>query len=181
MTARRNSVNISALSPYVRQLNAGKLAGITQTSQAEMPGMETSDAVSAVVRETQRRKRKGSGESKEDLFDFQLRSYGLPRFERQYPFAKEATGRQWKLDFANLEYKLAVEIEGLVVQRLAGELVVRGRHASITGFKEDCIKYATAAQLGWTVLRFEQSQVVDGTAIAFTQRVLYAKGWNPNE
>ena len=113
--------------------------------------------------------------SKEDDFDFQCRAYRLPRFERQYPFAK-SLGRRWLFDFAWPERKIAIEIEGLVVQKLAGQLVVRGRHASITGFKEDCIKYASAAVLGWRVLRFEQSQVKDGTAIEFAQRVLLPSG-----
>lgn len=156
-----------------------------------MPGM-TNEAVSVITALNQRRskKRKDGEDSPEDRFDFQLRSYGLPKFERQVRFAK-SIGRRWAFDFACAQYMLAVEIEGLVVQRVhiatmangrvvdvKPELVCRGRHASITGFKEDAIKYASAAQLGWTVLRFEQSQVKDGTAIDMTMRVLYARGWS---
>lgn len=110
-------------------------------------------------------------------FALHVRAYRLPDPERELRFAK-AIGREWRFDFAWRAFMVAVEIEGLVVQRLAGELVVRGRHGSITGFKEDCVKYASAAMLGWTVLRFEQSQVKDATAIEYTQRVLAARGWH---
>ncbi len=114
--------------------------------------------------------------SPEDLFAAQCRQYRLPAVEPQYRFAK-AIGRQWRFDFAFVDYKLAVEIEGLVVMRLAGELVVRGRHASIKGIKDDMEKYNTAALLGWTVLRFEQQAVKPERAIHMTQRVLAARGW----
>lgn len=124
------------------------------------------------------KKRKRS--SKADDFDYQCRQYGLPAPARELVFAK-IIGRRWRFDFAfGAPYMVAVEIEGLVVRRLpSGELTVGGRHASISGFKADAIKYATAAVLGWTVLRFEQSQVKDRTAIGFTQELLCAKGWKP--
>lgn len=112
-----------------------------------------------------------------ELFNFQLTTRGFPPFEREHRFAKVTHGRQWRFDFAFAPYKIAVEIEGLVVRRIGGELVVQGRHATISGYKEDCIKYATAAELGWHVLRFEQSQVKDETAIMLTKRVLVSKGW----
>lgn len=142
-----------------------------------MPGMETDDAAKVLIAEERRKEAKrAKSESKEDLFDFQLRAHRVPTFVRQYPFAK-SIGRRWLFDFANEDFHLAVEVEGLVVVRMNGELIVKGRHASITGFREDCLKYASAAMLGWTVLRFEQQQVKDGTAIDMTMRVLYARGW----
>lgn len=113
----------------------------------------------------------------EDLFAAQCRQYRLPPFERQHMFAKQLLGRRWMFDFGFVGYKLAVEIEGLVVMRLAGELVVRGRHASIKGIKDDMEKYNTAALLGWTVLRFEQQAVKPERAIHMTQRVLASRGW----
>jgi very-short-patch-repair endonuclease len=114
--------------------------------------------------------------SPEELFKAQCRSFRLPPVAPQLRFAK-SIGRQWRFDFAFPDYKLAVEIEGLVVMRLAGELVVRGRHASIKGIKEDMQKYNTAALLGWTVLRFEQNDVKSERAINMTQRVLASRGW----
>src|SRR5690349_12801706 len=82
---------------------------------------------------------------------------GLPAFEREYVFA-HSIGRRWRFDFAWPQYRLAVEIEGLVVMRIGGELVCKGRHASIQGFKDDCEKYAWAVFFGWHVMRFEQSK-----------------------
>lgn len=112
----------------------------------------------------------------EELYGEQCRAFRLPAVEPQLRFAK-AIGRQWRFDFAFPQYKLAVEIEGLVVMRLAGELVVRGRHASIKGIKDDMEKYNTAALFGWTVLRFQQQDVKPKRAIEMTMRVLAARGW----
>lgn len=135
----------------------------------------------------------------EELFAAQCRAYRLPAVEQQYRFAK-AVGRQWRFDFAFPEYHLAVEIEGLIVMRVwAAKLigpgpiaangrvvnvsevkpttVTMGRHATITGMREDCDKYNTAAMLGWTVLRFEQKAIKPGDAVNMTMRVLAAKGW----
>lgn len=130
------------------------------------------DALAQRIRERKKPKRKP-----EDEFEFQLRAHKLPEAARNWMFAKAAMGRQWRFDFAFIPYLVAVEVEGLVVRRIGGELVVQGRHATVTGFREDCVKYASAALLGWTVLRFEQSQVKDGYALEMTQRVLMARGW----
>jgi hypothetical protein len=65
--------------------------------------------------------------------------------------------------------------------RIGGELVCKGRHASISGFKDDCEKYAWATVLGWRVMRFEQSQVKDKTAIDMVVRALSALPLVPYE
>lgn len=125
-----------------------------------------------------------------DLFASQSRMNRLPEFTREHPFAKNV-GRNWRFDFCwNLApgtyglkrpIRLAVEIEGIVMRRVEIgeklEWIMGGRHATIAGFKEDCIKYSTAALLGWTVLRFEQSQVKKKFAIAMTMRVLHRMGY----
>jgi len=127
--------------------------------------------------------KKSEKEKPEDHFDYAIRSHELPVCVRQLKFAKEAFGRNWMFDFAWPEYKVAVEIEGLVMRQLrdhrTSEKVwcVYGRHATITGIKEDMVKYNTAALLGWTLLRFEQSMVKDGQAIAMTMRTLASRGW----
>lgn len=98
----------------------------------------------------------------------------MPPTHREYEFAK-SVGRKWRVDFAWPDVKLGVEIEGLVVRRIGKQLVTTGRHAHPDGFREDCRKYATAAILGWTILRFERDQVLDGEALAYTVRVLRAR------
>jgi very-short-patch-repair endonuclease len=138
----------------------------------------------------------------EDDFAFQCKTRGLPTPAREWEFAKKAFGRRWRLDFAFLDFKLAVEIEGLVVTRaLVGgqripitvrgkpaiavvegqeRLVSMGRHAHADGFREDCRKYSAAAELGWTVIRFDPQMVKKREAIEHTMRCLIARGWkNP--
>ena len=131
-----------------------------------------------------------------EKFADQCAERALPDHEREFYFAKEI-GRRWRFDFAWPLHRLAVEIEGLVVFRgwlakLAGpapivrdgyvtnvvsvqsQMIVMGAHATITGFREDCEKYAWARALGWSVIRFEQSQVRDKFAIDMTARCLAA-------
>lgn len=111
-----------------------------------------------------------------ELFATHCRAFCLPPFQRELQFAMEL-GRKWRFDFAFRKYMMAVEIEGLSVRRLAGELVVMGRHASIQGIKDDMEKYNAAVLLGWSVLRFEQKSVQPKLAIETTIRVLAARGW----
>jgi len=110
----------------------------------------------------------------EDLFAFHCKSFKLPTFERNHRFAL-SIGREWRFDFAWKQLAIAVEIEGLVVRRIGGQIVTMGRHANPEGFREDCRKYAAAALLGWTVLRFEQDMVTKGEAIALTQRLIHQR------
>jgi hypothetical protein len=117
-------------------------------------------------------------------FESALKAAQVPPFVKELPFAKQLK-RQWRFDFAfgwPSGIRLAVEIEGMVMrQDRQGNWQMGGRHGNIAGFEEDCVKYNTAALLGWTVLRFTGSQVKSGFAIAMTQRVLYARGWRPSQ
>lgn len=136
----------------------------------------------------------------ERMFAEQCAQYRLPPPITQHMFAKEAMGRRWAFDFCWPEYKVAAEIEGLVVRKVyvlsttIGAPIVKGnvvanlkevkpmtvtmgRHATITGMREDAEKYNSAALLGWTVLRFEQNSVKPGTALEVTMKMLAAKGW----
>lgn len=148
-----------------------------QPKQGEIAGMETCDAATMLMDDKRRRNAKAEKITPEDQFDFDVRRFGLPKFERQWPFAREI-GRKYKADFCSLEFRLIVEIEGLIVRRLpGGEIVLGGRHGTIGGFRDDCERQAIATELGWAYLRFEQSAVKSGAAIEHTQRVLVARGW----
>lgn len=122
-----------------------------------------------------------SGSTPEELFASQCRMFRLPPFEQQLLFAKEKLGRLWRFDFAWPQYKLAVEINGVNVQnvRVNGKprLVVLGRHASIEGLRSEYEKMRAAANLGWSVLPFLQSDVKPQHAITETMRELAARGW----
>jgi very-short-patch-repair endonuclease len=127
----------------------------------------------------QRQEKRKAKTSEAELFEFQCRAHKLPAFVREAEFAKQAFGRRWRFDFCWEQYKLAAEIEGIVMRKVGGEFIVGGRHGSIAGFIEDCDKYNHAALLGWTVLRFAQKVVKSGEAINMTMRVLHARGWKP--
>jgi very-short-patch-repair endonuclease len=134
---------------------------------------------SLAAEKPKRRKRGDPRKDPSELFAFECDRQLLPKPAREHRFAKKI-GRQWRFDFAFLKFKLAVEIEGLVVRKIGGETVVTGRHATISGFREDCEKYATAtAVFGWSVLRFEQGQVRNGYALDMTKRALALRGWKP--
>lgn len=131
-----------------------------------------SESAELFAREVRRSKRT----QHEDALDYALRALKLPPFVREFPFGK-GIGRRWRFDFAFLEpWKIAIEVEGLVVRKIGGRMVSTGAHANITGFREDCEKYAWAAILGWTVLRFEQHQAV-GEGLELIERLFASRGW----
>ena len=72
--------------------------------------------------------------------------------EREYRFAPP---RRWRFDFAWVEHRLAVEVEG-------GHWV--GGHAG-RWFERDAEKYNAAAIGGWRVLRFTPAMIRDGRAV----------------
>jgi len=111
----------------------------------------------------------------EQLFAFQCAAEKLPSHVREYCFAL-SIGRAWRFDFAWPDLKVAVEIEGLVKRFINGKPYMLGRHATFSGFTEDCIKYANANILGWHVLRFNQALVKDGSAIELTAQ-MFVKPW----
>ena len=58
--------------------------------------------------------------------------------------------RKWRFDYANVEKKIAIEIEGGVW--------VAGRHTRGKGYINDLEKYNQAQLLGWRVFRYTPSQ-----------------------
>lgn len=155
--------------------------------QLGLGNMVTNEAARVLQAVKDQGKRNSSKSKPEETFDFECRTRGLPPYLRNHQFAKQAMGRGWKFDFCWIQYKLAVEIEGLVMRQLyehphAGAQrvwVVYGRHATIDGLTEDMRKYNAASRLGWALMRFDQRMVKDGTAITETMQELAARGWQP--
>lgn len=54
--------------------------------------------------------------------------------------------RKWRFDFCVPEIRLAVEYEGIYSEK--------SRHTTRVGYTGDAIKYNTATQLGWKILRY---------------------------
>lgn len=89
----------------------------------------------------------------EELFAVQVRALKLPEPVREHRFCK----RMWRFDFAWVEQKIAVEVEG--------GTWTNGRHSRGTGIAADMEKYNHAAILGWRVLRFNNHMVKKGVAV----------------
>ena len=68
--------------------------------------------------------------------------------EREYRFHHE---RRWRADFAHLEARCLIEVEGGVW--------VQGRHNRAAGFNADLEKYLEAGLAGWRVYRFGPDQI----------------------
>jgi very-short-patch-repair endonuclease len=77
-----------------------------------------------------------------------LKCHGISGYEIEYRFHPP---RRWRFDFAWLDRKLAVEVDG-------GEWS-RGRHTRGKGFSGDCEKMNQATIDGWRVLRFTGSEI----------------------
>lgn len=54
--------------------------------------------------------------------------------------------RKFRFDIALLNYKIAIEYEGV--------FSAKSRHTTVTGYSRDAEKYNLASSLGWKVLRY---------------------------
>ena len=89
---------------------------------------------------------------------FQIRAFHLPEPERE---AKLAPGREFRTDFYDPPYKLALEVEGGSWSH--------GAHTRGARFESDCLKYDRIALEGITLLRFTADMVHSGLALAFIE------------
>jgi very-short-patch-repair endonuclease len=110
------------------------------------------------------------GSEPERAMETHLKQAGFTGYVREYQFAPP---RRWRFDFAWLDQKLAIEIEGGVFG--TGRQHTPGRHSRGVGLTADCVKYAEAMCLGWRVLRVTPAQVgMDraGPALGWIERLL---------
>lgn len=94
------------------------------------------------------------GSPGEELLAFQLKALKIEGWQREYHFHPM---RQWRVDFAFLSQRLAVEIEG---GHWSG-----GRHTRGSGFERDIAKYNALVIDGWRLLRFTSAMVKSGDAL----------------
>lgn len=71
-----------------------------------------------------------------------------PRAEHQFAYP-----RRWRFDFAWIQHRVAVEIDG--------GLFVAGRHGRGAGIIQDAEKMLEAAARGWRVIRVPSVWIVD--------------------
>lgn len=84
-----------------------------------------------------------------------LAAIKLPIPVKEYKFHPT---RKWRLDWAFVDAKLAVEQEGGIWSQ--------GRHTRGSGFVADMAKYNALAIEGWSLLRFTPRQIITGECYA---------------
>jgi very-short-patch-repair endonuclease len=91
----------------------------------------------------------------EDELLFQMNAIKLPLPDREHRFDQE---RRYRFDFAWIDIKFAVEVEGGTFKN--------GRHNTGVGFENDCQKYDLAMRQGWTIYRCTGGMVKSGQAVS---------------
>lgn len=102
-----------------------------------------------------------SGSPLEAALLMQIQAAGLPAPVREFAFAKEATGRLWRLDLCWPDRMFGVEVQG-------GSFV-SGRHQGGQGSEQDDVKAVVALFLGWRVVRVNTHMCDDGRALLLVE------------
>ena len=84
----------------------------------------------------------------EQTFIWLIKDSKLPMPISEYKFCPN---RRWRFDFAWINEKIAVEIEG--------GIWIQGRHNRGTGFLKDLEKYNNAVLNGWKILRYANNNL----------------------
>jgi len=132
------------------KLNGGKTWGMGQAKAAAIRAIEVVEPSPVVAPAKKKRVRKPAA-AKSSAPDHNAEffvSVGLSGFVQEHRFHDV---RKWRFDFAWTAQKVALEIEG--------GAWTGGRHTRGAGFIADMLKYNTATELGWRILRFTPDQV----------------------
>ena len=100
----------------------------------------------------------------ENLFAMQLDSAGLTGYVREY---QAIPGRRFRFDFAWLEQRLLVEVNG--------GTYTQGAHSTGQGIARDYEKANLAQLAGWRVLTFDCKAVKSGEAVEVIRQALEAE------
>ena len=84
----------------------------------------------------------------EILFKTFCKAFNMPEPIMEHRFL---LSRRFRFDYAFMEYRIAVEVEGGVW--------IQGRHTRGIGFIKDMEKYNLATAEGWKILRFTPQQL----------------------
>jgi very-short-patch-repair endonuclease len=71
------------------------------------------------------------------------------------------------VDFANVDMRIAVEIEGGT-----WSLRAKSRHTTGSGFHNDCHKYNELSMMGWIILRGDAKMVKDLSLLKYLERAI---------
>jgi very-short-patch-repair endonuclease len=118
--------------------------------------------MTVLAKQLAREQKKAAREHLELTFKSHLVAHGLrDGWVCQYKFME---GRKFAIDFAWVDKKLAIEIEG--------GTWINGGHNRGKIFESNCEKYNELAKRGWTLFRFTTGMVTSGQAIMFVQDFL---------
>lgn len=102
-----------------------------------------------------------------DMFRRKLAAFVGCEIKSEHIFSQ---GRRWRIDFAIVDLKIGIEIEGGVW--------TNGRHVRGKGFIEDMEKYNAAVTLGWVILRFTPQDLNKITTFETVKKVVELKKRN---
>lgn len=91
----------------------------------------------------------------------QLAILGISPPESEFRFCE----RKWRFDWAYPEKLLAIEYQGGAYYKGMG-------HQTTAGFTKDCLKFSTAASLGWRIILVTAGMVRDGSAAQLIEKAL---------
>ena len=98
----------------------------------------------------------------EDKLEFQLKSAKITGFTREYKFHSK---RRWRLDFAWIDQKIGVEVEG-------GIWLPRSGHNTGVGISRDVEKGNALTLLGWKLIRVTGKMIKNGEALNIIESIL---------
>jgi len=98
----------------------------------------------------------------EDKLEFQLKSAKITGFTREYKFHPK---RRWRLDFAWVDQKIGVEVEG-------GIWLPRSGHNTGVGISRDVEKGNSLTLLGWKLIRVTGKMIKSGEALNIIESIL---------
>ena len=98
----------------------------------------------------------------EDKLEFQLKSAKITGFTREYKFHSK---RRWRLDFAWINQKIGVEVEG-------GIWLPRSGHNTGVGISRDVEKGNALTLLGWKLIRVTGKMIKNGEALVILEKML---------
>ena len=107
--------------------------------------------------------KKGVKQKSTEISAVVWKSFGIPDPVREHRFHPV---RKWRLDFAWLDQKLALEVDGGIYG---------GRHTRGAGFKKDQEKRNAAILMGWRVLHTTPAEVKDGSIFGVVREALGLK------
>lgn len=99
------------------------------------------------------------------IFPALCRGFGIPAPVTEHRFHPT---RKWRFDYAWVEQKVALEVEGAVW--------TGGRHTRGSGYVKDLEKYSEAAILGWCVIRVTPKELTT-RGLESAVRALTARGY----